>query len=92
MNHSSRSTRPRPVRNRHGEDSEPPPSRILGAAVGGLIVLTNGRTLVNTIGLEGNPQIAAYIALIAIWCLAIAVVVRGVRLERRQTVAAAVLQ
>jgi len=63
--------------------------RVLGAAVGGLIVLTNGRTLVNTIGLQGNPQIVAYIALIAVWCVAIAVVVRGVRLERRQTVAAA---
>ena len=63
--------------------------RILGAAVGGLIVLTNGRTLLNTIGVEGNPQIAAYLALIAIWCVAIAVVVRGIRLERRQTAAAA---
>lgn len=62
--------------------------RILGGAVGGLIVLTNGRTLVNTIGLEGNPQIAAYVTLIAIWCVAMAVVVRGIRLERRQTVAA----
>ena len=91
MNHSSRSTRPRPVRNLDGEDSEPPRSRILGPAVGGLIVLTNGRTLVNTIGLEGNPQIAAHVVLIAIRCLAIAVVVRGVRLERRQTLAAAVL-
>ena len=58
--------------------------RILGAAVGGLIVLTNGRTLLNTIGVEGNPQIAAYVALVAIWCVAIAVVVRGVRLERRR--------
>jgi uncharacterized membrane protein YfcA len=58
--------------------------RILGTAVGGLIVLTNGRTLLNTIGVEGNPQIGAYVALIAIWCVAIAVVVRGVRLERRQ--------
>ena len=62
--------------------------RILGAAVGGLIVLTNGRTLVNTIGLEGSSQIAAYVALIAIWCVAITVVVRGIRLERRQTVVA----
>ena len=52
-------------------------------------MLTNGRTLVNTIGLEGSLQIVAYIALIAVWCVAIAVVVRGVRLERRQTVAAA---
>jgi uncharacterized membrane protein YfcA len=64
--------------------------RILGAAVGGLIVLTNGRTLLNTVGLEGNPQLAAYGALIAVWCIAIAVVVRAIRLERRQMVAAAV--
>ena len=64
--------------------------RVLGTAVGGLIVLTNGRTLLNTIGVEGNPQIGAYLALIGIWCLAIVVVVRGVRLERRQMAAAAV--
>ena len=63
--------------------------RVLGTAVGGLIVLTNGRTLLNTIGVEGNPQIGAYVALIGIWCLAIVVVVRGVRVERRQTAAAA---
>jgi uncharacterized membrane protein YfcA len=64
--------------------------RLLGAAVGGLIVLTNGRTLLNTIGVEGNPQVGAYMTLIAIWCVAIAMVVRGIRLERRQTVAAAI--
>jgi uncharacterized protein len=63
--------------------------RILGAAVGGLIVLTNGRTLLNTIGVQGNPQIATYVGLVAIWAVAIAVVVRGIRLERRQTALAA---
>ncbi len=63
--------------------------RVLGTAVGGLIVLTNGRTLLNTIGVEGNPQIGAYMALIGIWFLAIVVVVRGVRVERRQMAAAA---
>src|SRR5215208_1093316 len=63
--------------------------RILGAAVGGLIVLTNGRTLLNTLGVEGNPQIATYVGLVAIWTVAIAVVVRGIRLERRQTAVAA---
>jgi uncharacterized protein len=57
--------------------------RILGAAVGGLIVLTNGRTLLNTLGVEGNPQIATYVGLVAIWAVAIALVVRGIRLERR---------
>jgi uncharacterized protein len=63
--------------------------RVLGTAVGGLIVLTNGRTLLNTIGVEGNPQIATYIGLVAIWAVAIALVVRGVRLERRQIAVAA---
>ena len=63
--------------------------RVLGTAVGGLIVLTNGRTLLNTIGVDGNPQIGAYLALIGIWFLAIVVVVRGVRVERRQMAAAA---
>jgi uncharacterized protein len=58
--------------------------RVLGSAVGGLIVLTNGRTVINTIGIEGNPQIAAYIALVALWLAAILVVVRAVRLERSQ--------
>lgn len=56
--------------------------RVLGAAVGGLIVLTNGRTLLNVAGVEGSPQIAAYVAIIAVWCAAIVVVVRGVRQER----------
>ena len=63
--------------------------RVLGTAVGGMIVLTNGRTLLNTIGVDGNPQIGAYLALIGIWFLAIVVVVRGVRVERRQMAAAA---
>ena len=63
--------------------------RVLGTAVGGMIVLTNGRTLLNTIGVDGNPQIGAYLALIGIWFLAIVVVVRGVRVERRQMADAA---
>ena len=58
--------------------------RILGAAVGGLIVVTNGRTVFNALGIEGNPQIAAYGALVVIWSAAIAVVVRSVRQERVQ--------
>jgi uncharacterized protein len=63
--------------------------RILGAAVGGLIVLTNGRTVLDGMGVAGNPQIAAYAALVGLWCVAILVVVRGVRHERSQTALAA---
>ena len=59
--------------------------RVLGAAVGGLIVLTNGRTLLDTVGVAGSPQTVAYGALVAVWCVAIAVAVRGIRAERRET-------
>ena len=61
--------------------------RILGAAVGGLIVLTNGRTLLDAFGVQGNPQIAAYVTLIGIWSVAIVVVAHSVRQERGQLVA-----
>jgi uncharacterized membrane protein YfcA len=63
--------------------------RVLGAAVGGLIVLTNGRTLLNLSGVEGNPQLAAYGLMIAVWGVAIAVVLRGLRAERVATAATA---
>jgi uncharacterized membrane protein YfcA len=56
--------------------------RILGAAVGGLIVLTNGRTLLNVAGVTGNLELAAFLAIVAVWCVAIVVVARGVRQER----------
>jgi hypothetical protein len=52
--------------------------------VGGLIVLTNGRTVLDGMGVVGNPQVVAYAALVSLWCVAILVVVRGVRHERRQ--------
>ncbi|MBW3632832.1 MAG: sulfite exporter TauE/SafE family protein [Chloroflexi bacterium] len=63
--------------------------RLLGTAVGGLIVLSNGRTLLDALGVQGSPQIAAYLTLIGIWIVAIVVVARGVRQERGQLVAAA---
>jgi uncharacterized membrane protein YfcA len=56
--------------------------RVLGAAVGGLIVLTNGRTLLNIAGVEGSQQLVAYVALVTVWCVAIALAVRGIRQER----------
>ena len=42
--------------------------------VGSVILVTNGRTLLNVAGVEGNPQIAAYVAIIAVWCAAIVAV------------------
>jgi uncharacterized membrane protein YfcA len=56
--------------------------RVLGATVGGLIVLTNGRTLLTTAGIHGDPQLAALLALSGIWIVALVIAVRGVRQER----------
>ena len=62
--------------------------RVLGALVGGLIVVTNGRTLINLVGIAGDPQIAAHVALLAVWALGLAAALRGVWQGRGQTVLA----
>ena len=51
------------------------PARILGAAVGGFICLTNAQTLGKAAGLEGGELVAAYLAICLVWaaCLAVAV-------------------
>ena len=51
------------------------PARILGAAVGGFICLTNAQTLGKAAGLEGGELVAAYVAICLVWaaCLAVAV-------------------
>lgn len=53
--------------------------RILGSAVGGLILLTNGRTLMREVGLGGDTQLVAYALFALVWIGAIAIAVRGVR-------------
>jgi uncharacterized membrane protein YfcA len=63
--------------------------RILGAAVGGLIVLTNGRTLLVTFGVESNPQTVAYLLGALLWGAALVVALRGVRAERSRLAAGA---
>lgn len=52
---------------------------LLGASVGGLILVTNARTLFDAYGVSGEIRRPAYLALAAIWLLAITVVVRRQR-------------
>jgi uncharacterized membrane protein YfcA len=63
--------------------------RILGVAVGGLIVLTNGRTVLTTVGIDGDPQLAAFVMLAGIWCLGLVIAIRGAVQERGQQEAVA---
>lgn len=55
------------------------PGRLLGSLVGGIIVVTNSRTLMNAFDVSGGSRTAIYLSLFAIWALAIAISVRGLR-------------
>src|SRR5215204_6555667 len=60
------------------------PTRILGTAVGGLILVTNMRTFLGAIGLRSDPVIPwlIYAVIVAIWIAALVFAVQIVRQER----------
>jgi hypothetical protein len=60
---------------------------VLGAAIGGLIVLTNARTLLGTLGIEGDARVAAYVALATFWVIALVAAGRAVLAERQTRLA-----
>ncbi|MFY1616686.1 sulfite exporter TauE/SafE family protein [Micromonospora sp. WMMD736] len=66
------------------------PAQLLGAAVGGVIVLTNARTLIRSAELDGPLRPTLYALLAAGWLTALVFAVRALRRTRaRATVAAA---
>ncbi|MFI6511980.1 sulfite exporter TauE/SafE family protein [Streptosporangium sp. NPDC050855] len=68
------------------------PPRILGSAVGGVIILTNVRTLLRSdwIDASGSIQAIAYITIAVIWAAAIAYSVREYRRDRDNETAEAI--
>ncbi|MCZ9343176.1 sulfite exporter TauE/SafE family protein, partial [Streptomyces sp. TRM76130] len=62
------------------------PPRVLGSAVGGVIVVTNVRTLVDSdwAGVSGAPAVLLYVALYALWAAAVAYSVRAHLRERAE--------
>jgi uncharacterized protein len=63
------------------------PTRILGTAVGGLILVTNMRTFLGAIGLRSDPVIPwlIYAVIVAIWIAALVFAVQMVRREGERT-------
>ena len=59
------------------------PARVLGAAVGGLILVTNTKTFGEAIGVPGEYLVAAYVSLLVIWAAAIVSAVLAVRRDMR---------
>jgi uncharacterized membrane protein YfcA len=56
--------------------------RILGTAVGGLIIFTNSRTLLKEFGLSGEPLLSAYALIGVAWVAALVLALNHVRRER----------
>ncbi|MDG4805227.1 sulfite exporter TauE/SafE family protein [Micromonospora sp. WMMD1120] len=59
------------------------PAQLLGAAVGGVIVLTNARTLIRSAELDGPVRPTLYVLLAAGWLAAMVLAVRALRRTRR---------
>ncbi|MFM9108931.1 MAG: sulfite exporter TauE/SafE family protein [Chloroflexota bacterium] len=65
--------------------------RVLGTMVGGLIILTNGRTLLKAVGLPGDTVAAVLWAIAALWVAAIAWSVWCCLKERRSREAGSIV-
>ncbi|MGI9002161.1 MAG: sulfite exporter TauE/SafE family protein [Pseudonocardia sp.] len=63
------------------------PAAVLGAAVGGLIVLTNARTVFASAGVDGAPRLVLYLVLAAAWLVLLGMAVRRMRATRRAAAA-----
>ncbi|WP_433033150.1 sulfite exporter TauE/SafE family protein [Actinomycetospora sp. CA-053990] len=58
------------------------PARVLGTGAGGLIIITNARTLLNSVDVATGLVTTVLIVLAALWVVAIVVAVRSARRER----------
>ncbi|MGW3783899.1 sulfite exporter TauE/SafE family protein [Micromonospora chokoriensis] len=65
------------------------PAQLLGAAVGGVIVLTNARTLIRSAELDGPVRPTVYALLAVGWLAALVLAVRALRRTRRARAEAA---
>jgi uncharacterized protein len=59
------------------------PARILGTAVGGIILITNMRTFMGAIGIEGALALFLYAVIVVVW---IAALVHSIMVNRREKV------
>lgn len=57
-------------------------SRLLGVIVGGFICFTNARTLLAAAGVSADAFQFVYGAIIIVWAMSVAFVVRAIRRER----------
>jgi hypothetical protein len=59
------------------------PARILGTAVGGVILVTNMKTFLEAIGVTGVAAIVIYFLIVAVWVAALAFSIQVNRQEKK---------
>ncbi len=59
------------------------PARMLGVSVGGIIILTNTRTLFNAFDVSNAVRPEIYATIAAIWLVFLGLAVQGLRKDRR---------
>src|SRR5215212_1551562 len=62
------------------------PARILGTAVGGVILITNMKTFLGAVGVSGALAVLIYILIVAVWIAALAFSIQVNRREKSSTV------
>jgi uncharacterized membrane protein YfcA len=65
------------------------PAQLLGAVVGGMIMITNARTIMKAFEITGGVQPAVYTLIVIAWATAITFAVRALRRARAAALAAA---
>ena len=65
------------------------PTRLLGASVGGLIVVTNLRTLFNEFEVSNSIRPELYAIAFTVWAIALGLALQGLRRDRREEAARA---
>jgi len=61
-------------------------ARVLGTAVGGFILMVNANTFFSAVGLTGTPATVAYIAIAAVWAVALYFAITALRRDREPIV------
>jgi hypothetical protein len=65
------------------------PAQLLGAIVGGMIILTNARTIMKAAELDGGPRATVYVLVLIAWGVAVTLAARALRRTRREEALAA---
>ena len=58
------------------------PTRLLGTAVGGVILVTNMKTFFEAIGVSGGAATVAYVLIVGVWVAALASAIAAIRRDR----------